>query len=80
MGPANQNFAILPPIITNNKYAKTLRSTSNGLKVHGTNNLTFAILSCGHTTDFKYVKTLGQLASMEIHLWLKHDGFCTDHF
>ena len=48
MGPGNQNFVILSLVITNNKYVKTLRFTSVGLKIHGTNNLKFLMLSCGY--------------------------------
>ena len=48
MGPTNQNFVILSLVIANKKYAKTLSFISVGLKVHGTNNLKFLILSCGY--------------------------------
>ena len=48
VGPANQNFVILSLVIANNKYVKPLSSTSINLKVHGTNNLKFVILSCGY--------------------------------
>ena len=48
MGSENQNFVILSLVITNNKYVKTLRFTSVGLKVHGTNNVKFVMLSCGY--------------------------------
>ena len=48
MGPTDKNFVILSLVIANNKYAKTLSFTSVGLKVHGTNNLKFVILSCGY--------------------------------
>ena len=44
MWPANQNFVILSLV----KYVKTLSFTSICLKVHGTNNLKFVILSCGY--------------------------------
>ena len=48
MGPAIQNFVIMSLVIANNKYVKTLSFTSIGLKVHGTNNLKFVVLSCGY--------------------------------
>ena len=48
MGPGNQNFVILSLVINYNKYVITLRFTSVGLKVHGTNNLKFMMLSCGY--------------------------------
>ena len=48
MGLKIKNFVILALVITNNKYVKTLRFTSAGLKVHGTNNLKFVMLSCGY--------------------------------
>ena len=48
MGPGNQNFVILSLVITNNKYMKTLRFTSVGVKVHGPNKLKFVILYCGY--------------------------------
>ena len=48
MGLVNQNFVILSLVITKNKYVKTLSLTSVGLKVNGTNNIKFVILSCGY--------------------------------
>ena len=47
-GPENQNFVILSLVIICDKYVKTLRFTSVGLKVHGANNLKFVMLSCGY--------------------------------
>ena len=48
MGLTNQNFVILSLVTANNKYAETLCFTSVGLKVHGTNDLKFVVLSCGY--------------------------------
>ena len=48
VGPGNQNFVKLSLVFTNNKYVKTLRFTSVGLKVYGTNKLKFVMLYCGY--------------------------------